>query len=104
MTLLDPRLESIVVQTEMSKTFGGEEEEAKRKTENENGFEWVEFKFPRGVIEYIGSSVFNQVTLCSSSILKVQAFLAHMVGKGARLFLKDMARVPTNVPWTYSQP
>lgn len=84
--------------------FGGEEEEAKRKIENENGFEWVEFKFLRGVIEYIGSNGFNQVTLCSWSILKIQAFSAHTVGKGARPFLKDMARVLTNVPLTYSQP
>lgn len=52
----------------MSKTCFGEEEEAKRKMENENGFEWVGYKFPKGVIEYIGSNVFDQVTLCSLSI------------------------------------
>lgn len=47
----------------MSKTCFGEEEEAKRKIENENDFEWVEYEFPKEVTEYIGSNVFEQVTL-----------------------------------------
>lgn len=70
MTLLGPWLESIVAQAEMSRTCFGEEEEAKGKVENENDFEWVEYKSPKGVIEYIGSNVFDQITLCSLSIWK----------------------------------